>query len=149
MSENECPQCGAPVAPGTSECKYCGEIITTSVQPQNQQPAYQQPTYQQSQNQQQTYQQQNYQQPAYSQQLYGDGIDPSWPIKSKVVAGILGIFLGGLGIHKFYLGKIGMGLLYLLFCWTTIPAFIGFIEGIVYLASNDHNFQVKHRVRLQ
>ncbi|MFJ7734448.1 NINE protein [Lysinibacillus sp. NPDC097231] len=35
-----------------------------------------------------------------------DGIDPSWPIKSKNIAGVLAIFFGGLGIHKFYLGKI-------------------------------------------
>lgn len=62
---------------------------------------------------------------------------------------MLAIFLGGLGIHKFYLGKIGMGILYLCFCWTYVPAIIGLIEGIVYLASNDHNFQVKNHVRLK
>ena len=32
-------------------------------------------------------------------------------MKSKVTAGVLAIVLGGLGIHKFYLGKIGMGIL--------------------------------------
>ncbi|WP_197278996.1 TM2 domain-containing protein [Lysinibacillus sp. ZYM-1] len=78
-----------------------------------------------------------------------DGIDPSWPIKSKGVAGVLAIFLGGLGIHKFYLGKIFQGIVYLIFCWTYIPAIIAFIEGIIYLLSNEHNFSVKHRVRLR
>ena len=57
--------------------------------------------------------------------------------------------LRSLGIHKFYLGKIGMGILYLLFCWTGIPAIVGLIEGIIYLCSNDENFQLKHHVRLQ
>lgn len=76
------------------------------------------------------------------------GINPSWPIKNKLVAGLLGIFLGGIGLHKFYLGKIGMGIIYILFCWTGIPSIVGFIEGIVYLCSNDENFQLKHHVRL-
>ena len=75
-------------------------------------------------------------------------INPAWPVKSKVVAGILALLLGGLGIHKFYLGKIGMGILYLLFCWTGIPAIIGFIEGLIYLCSSDENFQLKHHVRI-
>jgi TM2 domain-containing membrane protein YozV len=61
--------------------------------------------------------------------------------KNKVVAGLLAIipFFGGLGIHKFYLGKIGQGVLYLIFCWTFIPALIGFFEGIIYLATSDEN----------
>lgn len=64
--------------------------------------------------------------------------------KSKVAAGILGILLGGFGIHKFYLGKWFQGLIYLIFCWTYIPSIIGFIEGIVYLVSTDENFARKH-----
>ena len=64
--------------------------------------------------------------------------------KSKVAAGLLGIFLGSLGIHKFYLGRWGWGVIYLLFCWTYIPGIVGFIEGIVYLVSNDESFARKH-----
>lgn len=61
-------------------------------------------------------------------------------MKSKVAAGILAIFLGDLGIHKFYLGKGGMGVLYLLFCWTFIPGIIGFIEGIILLTMDEEKF---------
>lgn len=75
-------------------------------------------------------------------------IDPTWPVRSKVLAGILAIFLGGLGIHKFYLNKVGFGIVYLLFCWTTIPSIIGLVEGIVYLCSSDYNFQINHRIRI-
>lgn len=64
--------------------------------------------------------------------------------KSKVVAGLLGIFLGGLGIHKFYLRRPVWGIIYLLFFWTYIPAIVGFIEGIIYLLSNEENFAIKH-----
>lgn len=65
-------------------------------------------------------------------------------MKNKVVAGLLGIFLGGFGVHKFYLGQIGLGVVYLLFCWTTIPGIIGFIEGIIYIATSDENFDKKY-----
>ncbi|MCM3744035.1 NINE protein [Sporosarcina luteola] len=56
----------------------------------------------------------------------------------------MAIFLGGLGIHKFYLGKWGWGILYILFCWTYIPSLIGLIEGIIYLVSNQNNFARKY-----
>ena len=65
-------------------------------------------------------------------------------MKNKIVAGLLGIFLGGLGIHKFYLGKTGQGILYLLFCWTLIPGFVGLIEGIIYLVTNEEDFNRKY-----
>ena len=60
--------------------------------------------------------------------------------KSKVTAGVLAILLGGLGAHKFYLGHTGLGILYLCFCWTCIPALIGLIEGIIYLTKSDEEF---------
>ncbi len=63
--------------------------------------------------------------------------------KSRVAAGIFAILLGDLGVHKFYMGKIGMGILYLLFCWTGIPAFVGLIEGIIYLTESDEKFATR------
>ena len=60
--------------------------------------------------------------------------------KSKVTAGILALCLGGLGVHKFYLGMIGQGILYLLFFWTYIPAIIAFIEAIHYLTMTEEAF---------
>lgn len=137
MSEKVCPQCGAPIDPTATECKFCGEKLAV------QQTAQSQPIYVQQPQQPQVVIQQ-----AAPQQVYVSGINPSWPIKSKIAAGILAIFLGGIGVHKFYLGKIGMGILYLCFCWTYIPAVIGFIEGIIYLCSNDENFQLKNKVRI-
>jgi TM2 domain-containing membrane protein YozV len=64
------------------------------------------------------------------------------------VAALLAILLGGLGIHKFYLGQNGKGILYLIFCWTYIPGILSFIEGIIMLCSNDENFQIKYKCRL-
>jgi TM2 domain-containing membrane protein YozV len=45
--------------------------------------------------------------------------------KNKLVAALLAIFLGGIGAHKFYLQKTGMGILYLVFFWTGIPPLLG------------------------
>lgn len=142
MAENKCPQCGAPIDLGASECKFCGEKLTVQQAQQAQAQPQPQVVYAQQPQPQVVIQQ------AAPQQVYVSGINPSWPVKNKVVAGLLAIFLGGLGIHKFYMGKIGMGILYLVFCWTCIPGIIGFIEGIMYLCSNDENFQLKHHVRL-
>lgn len=63
--------------------------------------------------------------------------------KSRSTAAVLAILLGGFGIHKFYLGAWGWGLIYLVFCWTYIPAVIGFIEGIRYLVLSDADFDYK------
>lgn len=52
---------------------------------------------------------------------------------NKVIYLLLAFFLGGAGIHKFYVGKIGMGILYLLFCWTGVPSFIALIEFVIAL----------------
>ena len=62
--------------------------------------------------------------------------------KSKVVAALLALFLGALGIHRFYLGQ-WWGLFYLLLCWTGIPSLISFIEAIVFLLSNQQNWDNK------
>lgn len=50
---------------------------------------------------------------------------------NKVIYIVLAFFLGGLGVHKFYAGKIGTGIIYLLFSWTFIPEIISIFEGII------------------
>ena len=64
--------------------------------------------------------------------------------KSRVAAILLALFLGGIGIHKFYLGRPGMGILYLLFFWTFIPAVVAFVEAIIYLTMSDSAFAAKY-----
>lgn len=67
-----------------------------------------------------------------------------WGSKNRIVAAILAFFVGGFGIHKFYLGQIGWGIVYLLFCWTFIPALVAFIEFIIYLCTSDEDFARKY-----
>lgn len=66
--------------------------------------------------------------------------------RSRVLAALLAIFLGGLGVHKFYLGKVGLGIVYLVFCWTFIPAVIGFFEGCWFLSMSDRTFEERYPV---
>lgn len=54
--------------------------------------------------------------------------------KSKVVAGLLGIFLGGFGIHRFYLGYTTIGILQIVASvFFGSGAIWGFIEGVLIL----------------
>jgi TM2 domain-containing membrane protein YozV len=48
--------------------------------------------------------------------------------RDEVVGVLLALFLGGFGVHHFYLRRTGLGILYLLFSWTGITWILGFIE---------------------
>ncbi len=61
-------------------------------------------------------------------------------MKNKGAAILLCFFLGGFGAHKFYLGQIGLGVLYLLFFWTFIPAIIAFFEFFMLIFTPDDEF---------
>jgi hypothetical protein len=48
--------------------------------------------------------------------------------RDEVVGILLALFLGGFGVHHFYLRRTGLGILYCCFCWTPLPWVLGFIE---------------------
>lgn len=95
---------------------------------------------------------QGYGQQGYGQQGYqqGYGQQPAYGVpygteqKSKVVAGILGILLGGLGIHNFYLGKTNIALIQLLVSVLSLGilyvfmAIWGLVEGILILIGSEN-----------
>jgi len=76
------------------------------------------------------------------------------PASKKIPAGVLGILLGGFGVHKFVMGFPRAGLVmlgvtlvgYMLACihvglWMVAAMhIIGLVEGIIYLAKNDSDF---------
>lgn len=130
-NQNYCPNCGAPLEEGSNVCPHCGSIVGPEpAQNQYQQPQYQQPQYQQ--------------QPVYQ----NFGYQPL-PAKSKIAAGLLHLLIGGIGVGNFYMGKIGLGIVDILFCWTGIPAIVNFIRGIIILCSSDESFCQKYNVRLE
>ena len=63
--------------------------------------------------------------------------------KSRVTAGVLALLLGGIGVHKFYTGAWGWGIIYIVFCWTYVPALIALVEGIRYLVLTPEDFERK------
>ena len=67
-------------------------------------------------------------------------------MKSKTTAAILALFLGGIGVHRFYLGQTGLGILYLLFFWTFIPAFLAFIDFLCFLLMSEEHFNQKYNL---
>jgi TM2 domain-containing membrane protein YozV len=66
--------------------------------------------------------------------------------EKKIAAGICGILLGALGVHKFILGYTKEGLIMLLVTVLTlgilgfVMGIIGLIEGIIYLTKTDEDF---------
>lgn len=60
--------------------------------------------------------------------------------KNKAVFVVLAIFFGAIGVHRFYLGNIGLGVLYLLFFWTMIPAIVALLEALVIGLRKDDRF---------
>ena len=76
---------------------------------------------------------------------HGNPIPPRQENK-RVLAGVLGILLGTLGIHKFVLGYQNEGLIMLLISVLTcgigagVIGLIGLIEGIIYLTKSDEEF---------
>jgi hypothetical protein len=61
---------------------------------------------------------------------------PAPALKSRIAAGLLGVFLPFFGVHRFYLGYIGVGIAQIIVSIVTLGlgALWGFIEGICILA---------------
>ncbi|MCK4839129.1 MAG: NINE protein [Desulfobulbaceae bacterium] len=63
---------------------------------------------------------------------------------NKTALLVITFFLGGIGAHKFYLGKHWQGVLYMLFCWTGIPSLIALVEFIIYAFTSSEQLQDKY-----
>ena len=133
-----CPKCGAQNDDFAQSCLHCQAVLPSiGGRPYQAQADYQQPY-----------------QPSYEPiqpptPMYGQPMVEDWKTAGadkKVVAGILGILVGGLGIHKFMLGYQKEGLTMLLVsvlsCFTLYGFMhvIGIIEGIMYLTKSDEAF---------
>lgn len=84
-----------------------------------------------------------------SQNVNSDNISNSapqnnLPVKNKTIAILFALFLGSLGVHKFYLKKIVPGILYLIFCWTYIPIILSIIDLIILIVSSEEKLSQKY-----
>jgi TM2 domain-containing membrane protein YozV len=64
-------------------------------------------------------------------------------MKERTIAILLCFFLGGFGIHKFYLGNNAQGVVYLIFSWTLIPGIIAFFEFFGLCFMSDREFDAR------
>lgn len=123
LGSNFCPTCRHQTIPGANMCQNCGTALTPNNAGQYAQP--QQPNVGYTSNTVYGMPQQPYQQP--------QGYPVYRPLKSKMAAGLLGIFLGALGVHNFYLGYVGKGVAQLLLTILScgVLSFVSWIWGLI------------------
>jgi TM2 domain-containing membrane protein YozV len=64
--------------------------------------------------------------------------------KSKLATILLALFLGSLGIHRFYLDQIVYGILYLVLACTGISTLLAIIDVIIFLVMSDEEFNIRY-----
>lgn len=69
--------------------------------------------------------------------------------KSKSTALIIALFIGGFGVHRFYLNQPVLGILYLLFSWTFIPLVISIIDIFAFIFMSEKTFNRKYNSHVE
>jgi TM2 domain-containing membrane protein YozV len=89
------------------------------------------------------------QQPNYQSPTPVPPFDKAEVANKKMMTGILGIVLGGFGVHRFLLGDTTGGILRIVIAVVTCGAggIIGIIEGIIYLTKTDEQFYQEYMVQ--
>src|SRR5688500_15022596 len=65
-------------------------------------------------------------------------------MKNKTTAGLFALFLGWAGIHRFYLGQIGLGILYFFLMFFGVSFILGLIDAIVFFGMDENEFNRKY-----
>ncbi len=68
-------------------------------------------------------------------------------MKNKYVAAFLALIFGWLGVHRFYLGQVGLGILYLILLGTGLSFLLGLIDAVAFFAMDPERFDEKYNRR--
>src|SRR4030095_8493971 len=66
------------------------------------------------------------------------------PTRSKTAAALFALFLGWAGIHRFYLGQVGLGILYFILMFFGISFVLGLLDAIVFFTMDENAFARKY-----
>ncbi len=140
MKKRTCESCGASIAASAVQCKYCDSNYASKIKPKQQQGNathkhyhvhYDAPTHEHT-----------HDNPEDKEEYYA-----KIHSRSNILAGVLAILFGWLGVHKFYLGKNFQGIMYILFSATGIPWIVSIVEGIIYLRATPEEFYYKYVIK--
>ena len=120
-----CSNCGNRIDDGIKYCPKCGAKCVSNNEGSCMEPQSQ-PTI-------------VYVQAPQQQSVYVHKVE-----KSKGIALLLCFFLGGFGVHQFYIGNTTQGVFYLLFSWTCIPALISIVDFFILLCMSESYFHQKY-----
>jgi hypothetical protein len=113
-----CTHCGGQIEDDAKFCPKCGsrqdETIEAEVVDDNRNTSFQDNISQDLKN---------------ATKFTGENVSPC----SRLVAALLAFFLGGLGIHRFYVGRTTSAVFMLIFFWTFIPSVIALIDFVLIL----------------
>ncbi len=119
-----CSECGVPFEPNASFCGECGATISEPQQKQNKTAS------------------QFKKRMAEGIKKTANSLSSDAP-KSKAKVTLFAMFLGGFGVHKFYMGSWGWGIVYLFTWWLTIPFLVALAETVKYVLMSDEEFRLK------
>jgi hypothetical protein len=109
-----CSNCGSEFRPGASYCEVCGVVVPDVGDAETRRRA--------------------------TPSTGGESVG-KYAGKDRNAAIILAVCSGFMGGHKFYLGEVGKGFLYLFFWWTFIPAWLSLYEALMYYAKPSAFFE--------
>lgn len=127
IEEVDCPYCAEKINAKAKKCKHCGEILDVTMRELEMLKSHKKDIYVTN-------------NAASSATSAVTAPTFSYSRRTKSAAVLWCLFFGGVGAHKFYLGRTTSGIVYLLLCWTFLPAIASIFETFYLLVMSPEEF---------